>query len=88
MARAVRDLGRVPGVWIDLTRPESEDLIRYAATAIVSNFLPGVKLADMIKTLLDLANLPPTPREASVDIGNDRFPAVRIDGQCVNDTSL
>jgi hypothetical protein len=36
-------------VWIDLTRPESEDVIRDAVTEIVNDFLPGVRLAEMIK---------------------------------------
>ena len=33
----------------DLTRPESEEVIRDAVTRIVDNFLPGVRLAEMIK---------------------------------------
>jgi hypothetical protein len=36
-------------VWIDLTQPESEEAIRDAVTGIVNDFLPGVRLAEMIK---------------------------------------
>jgi hypothetical protein len=36
-------------VWIDLTGPESEDVIREAVHGIVNNFLPGVRLAEMVK---------------------------------------
>jgi hypothetical protein len=39
-------------VWIDLTGPESEDVIRDAVTSIVNNFLPGVRLAEMVKNPL------------------------------------
>jgi hypothetical protein len=36
-------------VWIDLTQPESEEVIRDAVMALVDGFLPGVRLAEMIK---------------------------------------
>jgi hypothetical protein len=36
-------------VWIDLTQPESEGVIRGAVTGIVNDYLPGVTLAEMVK---------------------------------------
>jgi hypothetical protein len=36
-------------VWIDLTQPESEEVIRDAVTGIVNCYLPGVRLAEMVK---------------------------------------
>jgi hypothetical protein len=36
-------------VWLDLTRTESEAVIRNAVTAIVSDVLPGVTFAEMVK---------------------------------------
>jgi len=39
-------------VWINLTGPQSEDVIRDAVTAIVNNFLPGVRLAEMVQNPL------------------------------------
>jgi hypothetical protein len=39
-------------VWIDLTRSESEEVIRDAVTGIVNDYLPGVRLAEMVKNPL------------------------------------
>ena len=39
-------------VWIDLTQPESEEVIRDAVTGIVNDYLPGVRLAEMFKNPL------------------------------------
>jgi hypothetical protein len=39
-------------VWIDLTRPESEDIIQDAISGIVDQFLPGVRLLEMVKNPL------------------------------------
>jgi hypothetical protein len=39
-------------VWIDLTQPESEEVIRDAVTGIVNDYLPGVALAEMVKNPL------------------------------------
>jgi hypothetical protein len=36
-------------VWIDLTQPESEIVVRDAVSGIVNDFLPGVTLAEMVK---------------------------------------
>lgn len=36
-------------VWIDLTQPESEGVIRDAVTGIVNDHLPGVTLAEMVE---------------------------------------
>jgi hypothetical protein len=36
-------------VWLDISRPRSEDVIRDAITGIVNNFLPGVRLAEMTR---------------------------------------
>jgi hypothetical protein len=39
-------------VWIDLTQPESETVIRDAVTGIVNEYLPGVTLAEMVENPL------------------------------------
>ena len=39
-------------VWIDLTQPESERVIRDAVTGIVNDHLPGVTLAEMVENPL------------------------------------
>jgi hypothetical protein len=39
-------------VWIDLTQPESEEVIRDAVTGIVNDHLPGVALAAMVENPL------------------------------------
>jgi hypothetical protein len=36
-------------VWIDLTPPESEEVIRDVVTGMVNDFLPGVRLAEMTR---------------------------------------
>ena len=36
----------------DLTQPESEEVIRDAVTEIVNDYLPGVRLAEMVKNPL------------------------------------
>ena len=39
-------------VWIDLTRPESEIVIRDAVSAVVDAVLPGAELVEMVKNPL------------------------------------
>jgi hypothetical protein len=39
-------------IWIDLTQPESEDIIQDAISGIVDQFLPGVRLLEMVKNPL------------------------------------
>jgi hypothetical protein len=36
-------------VWIDLTKPRSEESIRDAVARLVENFLPGVDLLEMVR---------------------------------------
>ena len=35
-------------VWIDLARPESKEVIRDAVTGIVDDYVPGVRLVEMV----------------------------------------
>lgn len=35
-------------VWIDLARPESKEVIRDAVTRIVDDYVPGVRLVEMV----------------------------------------